>query len=179
MIVNQALRPLTAAFQKKYPFIKMTYWRGDSEDIHTRMSTEMRANKLVADVVEGTGVGELAVRGGLAQPAWSPQLDGIPEYMRDPRRLWSPTRMSYFGIAYNTRLVAAGTAPKTYEDLLDPKWKGKMVWPALTPDRRAVVRHQSSPDLGRGQGDGVPASSCARRTSSTSAPEIHALWWTG
>ena len=52
--------------------------------------------------------------------------------MRDPRRLWVPTRMSYFGIAYNTRLVPAATAPKTYEDLLDPKWKGKMVWPALT-----------------------------------------------
>ncbi len=132
MIVNQALRPLAAAFQKKYPFIKMNYWRADSEDIHTRMSTEMRANKLVADVAEGTGIGELAVRGGLAQPAWSPELDGIPDYRRDPRSLWLPTRMSYFGIAYNTRLVAAATAPKTYEDLLDPKWKGKMVWPAIT-----------------------------------------------
>ena len=133
MIVNQALRPLTAAFQKKYPFIKMTHWRANSEDILTRVSAEMRANKLVADVIEGTGVGELAVRAGLAQPVWSPQLADIPEYMRDPRRLWAPTRMSYFGIAYNTRLVPAGTAPKTYEDLLDPKWKGKMAWPALTP----------------------------------------------
>ena len=157
MIVNQALRPLTAAFQKKYPFIKMTYWRADSEDILTRVSAEIRANKLVADVIEGTGIGELAVRAGLAQPAWSPQLADIPDYMRDPRRLWAPTRMSYFGIAYNTRLVPAGTAPKTYEDLLDPKWKGKMVWPALTHSRRAAVRHQSSPDLGRGQSDGVPA----------------------
>ena len=133
MIVNQALRPLTAAFQKKYPFIKMHFWRADSEDIHTRLSTEMRANKLVADIVEGTGVGELVVRGGQAQPSWSPQLNDIPEYMRDPRKLWAPTRMSYFGIAHNTRLVPVGTAPKTYEDLLDPKWKGKMVWPAFTP----------------------------------------------
>jgi iron(III) transport system substrate-binding protein len=133
MIVNQALRPLTAAFQKKYPFIKMTHWRGDSEDILTRVSAELRASNLVADVIEGTGVGELAVQAGLAQPVWSPQLADIPDFMRDPRRLWAPTRMSYFGIAYNTRLVAAGTAPKTYEDLLDPKWKGKMAWPALTP----------------------------------------------
>ena len=132
MIVNQALRPLTAAFQKKYPFIKMTFWRANSEDIQTRMSAEVRANKLVVDIAEGTGIGELAVRAGLAQEAWSPQLADIPEYMRDPRRLWVPTRMSYFGIAYNTRLVPAGTAPKTYEDLLDPKWKGKMVWPLLT-----------------------------------------------
>src|SRR5437868_1598965 len=54
MIVNQALRPLTAAFQKKYPFIKMTFWRADSEDIQTRMSAEIRAKKLVVDVAEGT-----------------------------------------------------------------------------------------------------------------------------
>jgi len=133
MIVNQALRPLTAAFQKKYPFIRMTHWRGDSEDILTRVSAELRANNLVADVIEGTGVGELAVRAGLAQPVSSPQLADIPEYMRDPRKFWVPTRMSYFGLAYNTRLVPVGTAPKTYEDLLDPKWKGKMAWPALTP----------------------------------------------
>jgi hypothetical protein len=133
MIVNQALRPLTTAFQKKYPFIKMAHWRGDSEDIVTRLSAEMRANNLIGDVVEGTGVGELAVRAGLAAPVWSPELAGIPEERRDARRFWAPTRMSYFGLAYNTRLVAAGTAPKTYEDLLDVKWKGKMAWPALTP----------------------------------------------
>jgi iron(III) transport system substrate-binding protein len=132
MIVNQALRPLTAAFQKKYPFIKMSYWRGDSEDIETKLSAEMRANNPVADVVEGTGIGELAVRAGLAQPVWSPQLADIPEKMRDPRRLWVPTRMSYFSIAYNTRFVAASSVPTTYEDLLDEKWKGRMAWPLLS-----------------------------------------------
>jgi iron(III) transport system substrate-binding protein len=132
MIVNQALRPLTAAFQKKYPFIKIAFWRADSEEIETKLSAEMRANNLVGDAIEGTGIGELAVRAGLAQPIWSPQLAGIPEKMRDPRALWAPTRMSYFSIAYNTRLVAAGTAPKTYADLLDEKWKGKMAWPLLS-----------------------------------------------
>jgi ABC-type Fe3+ transport system substrate-binding protein len=132
MIVNQALRPLTAAFQKKYPFIRMAYWRADSEEIEAKLSAEMRANNPVVDVIEGTGIGELAVRAGLAQPAWSPELAGIPENMRDPRRLWVPTRMSYFAMAYNTRLVAAGSGPKTYDDLLDEKWKGKMAWPLLS-----------------------------------------------
>jgi iron(III) transport system substrate-binding protein len=59
MIVNQALRPLTAAFQKKYPFIKMTFWRADSEDIQTRMLAEVRANKPVVDIAEGTGMASL------------------------------------------------------------------------------------------------------------------------
>jgi iron(III) transport system substrate-binding protein len=132
MIVNQALRPLTAAFQKKYPFIKIAFWRADSEEIETKLSAEMRANNLIGDVIEGTGIGELAVRAGLAQPILSPQLAGIPEKMRDPDHLWVPTRMSYFSIAYNTRLVPAGTEPKTYDDLLDEKWKGRMAWPLLS-----------------------------------------------
>jgi iron(III) transport system substrate-binding protein len=132
MIVNQALRPLTAAFQKKYPFIKMSYWRGDSEDIEQKLAAEMRANNPVVDVVEGTGIGELAVRAGFAQPAWSPQLADIPERMHDPRRLWVPTRVSYFSLAYNTRLVPAASAPRTYDDLLDEKWKGRMAWPLLS-----------------------------------------------
>jgi iron(III) transport system substrate-binding protein len=132
MIVNQALRPVTEAFQKKYPFIRMTFWRADSEVIAAKVGAETRANNPVGDVIEGTGIGELAVREGIAQPAWSPQLAGIPERLSDPRGLWAPTRMSYFATAYNTHLVPAASAPKTYEDLLDPKWQGKMAWPALT-----------------------------------------------
>jgi iron(III) transport system substrate-binding protein len=132
MIVNQALRPVTEAFQKKYPFIRMTFWRADSEVIAAKVAAETRANNAVGDVIEGTGIGELAVREGIAQPAWSTEIAAIPERLRDPRGLWAPTRMSYFAIAYNTRLVPPAGAPKTYEDLLDPKWKDRMAWPALT-----------------------------------------------
>jgi ABC-type Fe3+ transport system substrate-binding protein len=132
MIVNQALRPLLAAFEAKYPFIKTSYWRADSEEIETKLATEMRANNPVGDIIEGTGIGELAVAAGLAQPIWSPELAGIPENLHDPGNLWVPTRMSYFSIAYNTKLVAPGSQPKTYEDLLDRKWQGKMAWPLLS-----------------------------------------------
>jgi iron(III) transport system substrate-binding protein len=132
MIVNQALRPLTAAFQAKYPFIKVSYWRADSEEIETKIAAEIRANNPVGDVIEGTGIGELAVHAGLAQPIVSPELGAIAERFRDPNRLWVPTRMSYFAMAYNTRLIAAGTQPKTYDDLLDEKWHSKMAWPLLS-----------------------------------------------
>lgn len=130
MIVNQALRPVAEAFEKKYPFIKMTFWRADSEVIATKVAAEMRAHNPAGDVIEGTGIGEMAVKEGIAQPAWSPQIEGIPQRLRDPRGLWAPTRMSYFSLAYNTKLVAA--APKSYDDLLNPKWKGRMAWPVLS-----------------------------------------------
>jgi hypothetical protein len=47
----------------------------------------------------------------------------------------APTRLSYFGIAYNTKQVSAERVPKTYEDLLDPQWKGRMAWPYATTGR--------------------------------------------
>ena len=128
MIVNQALRPIAEKFGKKYPFIKLSYWRADSEDITQKISAEVRANNVVADVFEGTGVGELAVGAGLAQPYATPAINAYPEQYRDPTGMWTPTRLSYYSVAYNTRLVPADKVPKNYEDLLDPQWKGKMGW---------------------------------------------------
>jgi len=127
-IVNQALRPMAEAFMKKYPFIKLTYWRGDTEEIVAKLSAEVRAKNVVADLVEGTGVGELAVEAGLTVPFSTPATDVLPEMYRDPRGNWVSTRVSYFGIAYNTKLVPADQVPKTYDDLLDPRWKGKLAW---------------------------------------------------
>ena len=128
MIVNQALRPLLDAFNKKYPGVRASYWRGDSEDIAAKLAAESRAKNLLVDVVEGTGVGELVVSANLVQPFYTPEIANVPENLRDPRSLWAPTRLSYFSLAYNTRLVPPDKVPKTYEDLLDPQWKGKMSW---------------------------------------------------
>ncbi|MGE3646598.1 MAG: ABC transporter substrate-binding protein, partial [Beijerinckiaceae bacterium] len=128
MIVNQALRPLVTGFMKKYPFIKATYWRAASENIIAKVSAEVRANNLVADVVEGTGIGELAGQGNLVVPYHTPMLKDYPEKLRDKEGLWTPTRLSYFSIAYNTKQVAKDQVPKTYDDLLKPQWNGKMAW---------------------------------------------------
>ncbi len=135
MIVNQTLRPLAAAFAKKYPFLKMTYWRADSEELLPKISAEVRGRNVVADLFEGSGGGEVAVAAGLTQPFYSPVLAEYPAAYRDPTGNLAPTRLSYFGIAYNTRQVAADRVPKTYEDLLDPRWKGRMAWPYATTGR--------------------------------------------
>jgi iron(III) transport system substrate-binding protein len=128
MIVNQALRPIAEKFGKKYPFIRMTHWRADSEDIAQKVSAEVRANNVVGDVLEGTGVGEQAVQAGLLVPYTTPAIVAFPEPYRDPTNMWTPTRLSYYSIAYNTRLVPENKVPKTFEDLLDPQWRGKIAW---------------------------------------------------
>lgn len=128
MIVNQALRPLADAFTKRYPFIKVNYWRAESSGIFTKLSAEVRAGKVAADVVEGTGVGEAVIQAGFAQPYATPAIEGIPQIYRDPRALWTATRKSFFGVGYNTKLVPEADVPHSYEDLLNPRWKSKMVW---------------------------------------------------
>jgi len=128
MIVNQALRPLADAFIKKYPFVKMMFWRADTEEIIDKLGAEERAHNVVADVAEGTGVGDLAAGAGLTQPYYTPLVAQLPERYRDPQNRWAYTRISYFGAAYNTRLVPPGTQPKSYDDLLDPRWRGKLAW---------------------------------------------------
>lgn len=128
MIVNQALRPLVDSFNKKYPGVRASYWRGDSEDIAAKLAAESRAKNLGVDVVEGTGVGELVIEADLVQPFFTPEIVNVPENLRNKRQLWAPTRLSYFSVAYNTRLVPPEKAPKTFEDLLDPQWRGKISW---------------------------------------------------
>ena len=128
MIVNQALRPIAEKFSRKYPFIKVTHWRADSEELAQKISAEVRANNVVADVVEGTGVGEIAAQAGFLVPYATPAVAAYPPQYTDPNHVWTPTRLSYFSIAYNTRLVPAEKVPKNYEGLLDPAWKGKIAW---------------------------------------------------
>jgi ABC-type Fe3+ transport system substrate-binding protein len=128
MIVNQALRPIADAFQKKYPSVKVSYWRADDEDMFAKLSAEEHAKNLVGDLAEGANICQLATSAGWLTPYYSPSLDEYPADERDPNNLWAPTRLSYFGAAYNTNLVPADKMPKTYEALLDPQWKGKMAW---------------------------------------------------
>ena len=128
MIVNQGVRPIVDKFGKKYPFVKISYWRADSEDITQKLSAEVRANNVVADVFEGTGLGEQAVGAGVTQAYYTPAIEAYPAELRDPAGMWTPTRLSYYSIAYHTRLVPEGKVPKSYADLLDPQWKGRMAW---------------------------------------------------
>ena len=57
----------------------------------------------------------------------SPENKYYPEGMKDKDGYWISIYMNAKGIGYNTRMVAAKDAPKTWQDLLDPKWKGKLL----------------------------------------------------
>jgi iron(III) transport system substrate-binding protein len=128
LVVNVALRPLVEAFMQKYRFVKANYLREESESTVTRVAAEEKARNVIADVLEGTDVDALAIDAGLVQPFYSPLIEEYPEKLRDPRGLAAPTRLSYFALGYNTKLVPKDKIPQSYDDLLDPMWQGKMAW---------------------------------------------------
>ena len=126
MIENQALRPLKEAFKLKYPFIDVEFWRADTRDLINKTLAEVRARNVNVDVIEGGGVSQALLRANVLAPFALPEAQRLAPSMRDPRGYWVATRVSYFGMAYNTKMVPADEVPKTYADLLDPKWKGRM-----------------------------------------------------
>ena len=128
MIVNQLLRPLTEAFEKRYPFIKTRYWRGDSNQVVVKVYAEMQANALEADLVEGSGMSGTVGGSKIVLPFYSPALATLPKEDVAADGTWAATRYRYIGLGYNTSFIAKADAPKSYEALLDPRWKGKMAW---------------------------------------------------
>ncbi len=117
---------LTIAFTKKYG-IKTQVWRASSENIIQRSATEARGGRFDVDVFETDGVAMEAVyREKLLQEVRSPLLaDLMPEAIR-PHKEWIGDRVQIFTAAYNTRLVKKDDLPKSYDDLTNPKWKGKL-----------------------------------------------------
>jgi iron(III) transport system substrate-binding protein len=117
---------LVGAFEKKYG-VKVSVWRASSEKVLQRAIAEARANRNTVDLVETNGPElESLHREQVLQQVKSPHhADLIAPAIR-PHGEWVGTRLNVFVHAYNTKAVKKEDLPKTWEDLLDPKWKGKL-----------------------------------------------------
>jgi iron(III) transport system substrate-binding protein len=117
---------VTGAFEKKYG-LKVKVWRAGSEKVLQRAVTEARSGRVDVDIIDTNGPEMEALhREKLLQEVKSPYLaDLIPQAIL-PHREWVGTRLNIFTAAYNTKLVKKEDLPKSYEDLLNPKWKGRI-----------------------------------------------------
>jgi iron(III) transport system substrate-binding protein len=120
------LGPVIDAFGKKYG-IKTSLWRAGSEAVLNRALQESAAGRHTVDVVETNGPElESMSREQILQAVKSPHhADLIAPAIR-PHGEWVGTRLNVFVQAYNTNLVTKEELPKTWEDLLHPKWKGRL-----------------------------------------------------
>ncbi len=128
---DRVLRPMAVDFNKRYPFLELKYVRAGSSSLLQRVTSERRANSVRVDVLDADLAAALK-KAGVAHTFTSPVLAEYPKDSIDPDGAWVANRFSWQGIAWNTKLVKASQAPKTWESLLDPKWKGKMAWGSST-----------------------------------------------
>jgi iron(III) transport system substrate-binding protein len=127
-IISQLVRPVAAAFEKKYPGIKVRATRANATEVAVKILNESRAGRVQSDVFDGTTtVVPLKNEGYVLQ--WLP--DSAKEYpaeVKDPQGYWIANNLFIIAPGFNTGMVPRGSEPKTYEDLLDPKWRGKLAW---------------------------------------------------
>ena len=124
--VTQGLAKL---FEKKYPGISVQVERSGSERLFQRVAQE-RANKIYAvDVLDGSDQALFVTwkKQGVLEPYIPAELLKWPASQRDADGMYASVRFTLMPIGVNTNLVKPEDMPKSFADLLDPKWSGKLV----------------------------------------------------
>src|ERR1700730_12998217 len=130
----KAAAPATAVtpelFEAKYPSISVRVERSGAERIFQRIAQENDSGIHAVDVANSTDVShylEWKKNGWLTPYVPEDVVKYFPDDQFDPDGLYATSCAWLEAIGYNTNLVKAEDAPKSYADLLDPKWRGKLV----------------------------------------------------
>ncbi len=121
---------LGKAFEAQYPGIAVQIERSGSERLFQRIDQEFASGIRVCDVVNSADASHFIPwkRNGWLAPFVSEDIaKHFPPQYRDPDGMFATTRIWLSSIAYNTNLVKPDDAPKSFADLLDPKWAGKLI----------------------------------------------------
>jgi len=120
-------RAITAVFEKRFPCIRVLTVSAVSGRLIERIAAESAATKIQADVVLLNDLQALTKfkDTGVIRP-WTPPTDDKYPATAKLAGWWYGAGGTMDYIVYNTNLVSAADAPKTWQDILDPKWKGKI-----------------------------------------------------
>lgn len=114
-------------FQKKYPFLKVDPYRLSNTQLLTRLVAEQRAKRNTVDVITSKGDAIYFMKKNSFLGRYpSPEREFYAEGFKDREGYWTDTYPTVHCVVYNTRIVAPHEVPATYQDLLKPKWKGKI-----------------------------------------------------
>ena len=127
---NTWMETVAQEFEKKYPFIKVSIWRTEPVNIIKRVMEEYASGRFLADVLEtsDSAPGVLHAR-GIYQEYYSPEIVYYGDEVKVKGKIgvyYLADREIYSGLGFNMKLISPADAPKSYKDLLDTKWKGKM-----------------------------------------------------
>ncbi|HEX2931344.1 MAG TPA: extracellular solute-binding protein [Candidatus Binatia bacterium] len=116
---------LTKKFHEQHPSIQIQHLRSSSEKLLERILAESRANAFKADIVSLPELElSIMIKRKLLARYLGVENSLYPAESKDPRGYWTGLYTSAWVPAHNTKMVGKEAAPKTYKDLLNPKWKG-------------------------------------------------------
>ena len=128
-IAQDQSQKIVDEFMKLYPFIKASYWRSGSVGLHNKIMLETRAGRASWDVVSQTApefIAELKQR-TLITAYNSPERRYFSADFKDKDGYWTGTYALPTGLGFNTQQVKRDEVPKSYQELLNPKWKGRKI----------------------------------------------------
>ena len=133
-IAEKDLPTLIKPFEAKYG-IKVNVWRAGTDKVLQRTLAEAAAKRYEVDVIHfGSPEMEALSREKILQSVVTPAYRDLVAGSVPAHREWAATLLSVWVQAYNTQLIKQADLPKTYADLLDPKWKGKLGLEAKNQD---------------------------------------------
>ena len=140
-IAEKDLPAILKPFEQKYG-VKVNVWRAGTDKVLQRTVAEARAKRYTMDAVHfGAPEMEALAREKILEPVVSPVHKDLQPGSVPAHKEWAATILSVWVQAYNTNLVKKQDLPKTYKDLLDPKWKGKLGIESKNDDWFATVVH--------------------------------------
>jgi iron(III) transport system substrate-binding protein len=130
---------LIRPFEAKYG-VKVKIWRAGTDKVLQRTLVEASAKKYDVDLIHfGSPEMEALSREKILQAVNSPVHKALQPGSVPAHREWAATLLSVWVQAYNTQLIKKEDLPRTYKDLLDPRWKGKLGIEAKNQDWFASV----------------------------------------
>ena len=128
-LVLPSAEKVAKLFETAYPGIKVEVHRTGSQRILQRVMQELTANIKIVDVIHTSDAGHFVLlkEKKLLMRHTPAGVDKFPAGFKDKDGYYYGLRATVNAIVYNTKAVSAADAPKSWKDLLDPKWRGKMV----------------------------------------------------
>jgi iron(III) transport system substrate-binding protein len=120
-------KALKTAFEKKYPFVTMEFFSSGKDALLSKYLLEARTGTYLADVYQSSVFPIMnLLENGLLARYFSPEREAYLEALKDKEGYWNASYLNALTMAYSSRLLKAEEVPASYQDLLLPKWKGKM-----------------------------------------------------
>ena len=143
MSAAEDMQAIGGAFNKKYPFVKVNLLRVNAGDIVGKILTEQQAGGSPADMIEGDFKVIEEIGANTKMLPFSTSFESAyPEQVRDPSHSMVPISYYVVVLGYNGKLLAREDVPKSWEALLEPRWKGQIgmhqefmyIYPSLVRD---------------------------------------------